>query len=880
MVTCTEGITVMIKQYSSEYAIPFVGRTKELMDITTRLVDSACRLLTLTGLGGSGKTRLAIAAATKVAAHFPHGTVFVALQPLARSDLLVPAIAQALGVKSYSDSDLQEQLLDYLQDKTLLLILDNVEHMLDGVALVSTLLARAPGVKVLATSREALRLQEEWRYPLHGMATPPSVYTTALDDYDAVQLFLSHARRVQPQFELAHDPESVIRICSMTAGLPLALELAAAWLKGLSIANIAQEMQRNLDFLATTTRNGEERHRSMRAVFDQSWAFLAEHERRIFARLAVFPGGFAVDAAAQVAGAALSDLAALVERSLVQMDSADRFSIHALLRQYGMEQLEAHGETEVTYARYSQYFAQLMLRHEAALQQPQQLATMQAIERDFDNIRLAWEWSAQNQHATHLHMMLNGLYLFGFLGSRYRETITLFQDTFDHAVVDAPLRGRLLVRRWGYLQWWYQANYQEALTRIEQALTIARADSNRFEIAFCQLMAAYALMSMERHAEALPHLETSKVLFEELDEPYYVCWVLHRLGYVYTNLDNPNKGIEYTEQSLALARVSHNRVALVICLYNLGSDYILDSDYVKGQEYGAEALELATESGHTCQIAHALSLLALYAFFQGDYTTSEDYAKRSQTIIEDTTMLVFQPYSLSLLILLVCLREDYAEGTRLTARAKRHSTSKMDLQLHYWALAALACGLGRPADARVSIQNLLNLATPDGNPAPIMWIVPCAAYTLAATDPEKAVELLAWVCSYADPSFNWARHWPLLDRLQVQLRDRLDRDSYDRHWERGQAQTRDAITISLHQTFRAPAVAGIDAAHQLLLTAREHEILRLLAVGMTNPQIATRLVIGAGTVKTHTLNIYRKLEVANRTQAIVHAQALGLLRAS
>jgi predicted ATPase/DNA-binding CsgD family transcriptional regulator len=869
----------MIKHYSSANPIPFVGRTKELGDITARLVNPDCRLLTVTGLGGSGKTRLAIEAATVVAAQFPQGTIFVGLQPLTRSDLLVPAIAQAVGLTPYSEGDLHQQLLDYLQGKTLLLLLDNFEHMLDGAALVSTILADAPGVKVLATSREALSLREEWLYPLKGMATPPSVYSTSLEDYDAVQLFLCHARRVQPHVDPANDHESIIRICEMTAGLPLAIELAAAWLKGLSIAQIAHEMQSNLDFLSTTTRNVEERHRSMRAVFDQSWRLLSETERLIFARLSVFRGGFAGEAADQVAEASFSSLATLVEKSLVQLEAANRFGIHELLRQYGMEKLEEYGETAATYARHSQYFGQLMLQHETALQQPQQLETMQAIERDFENIRLAWEWSAKNQHLAHLHTMLNGLYLFGFLGTRYRETITFFQDTLDQSAVDAPLRGRLLARRWGYLQWWYQANYQEALAHIEQALTIARAENNQFEIAFCQLMAAYALISMDRYADALPHLETSKALFEALNEPYYICWVLHRLGHVYSNLNNPDKGTEYTEQSLALARISHNRVALVICLYNLGSDYILDSDYVKGRQYGAEALHVATESGHQCQVAHAFSLLALYAFFQGDYTTSQDYAQRSRAIIEDTPMLVFQPYGLSLLILLACFREDYAEGVRLTALAKRHSTSKMDVQLHDWALAALSCGLGRPAEARVYIQNVLQLAYPDGNAAPIMWIVPCVVYTLAEADPEQAVELLAWVFAYPDTSLNWVCQWPLLDRLQAQLQVVMDRDSYHMHWEKGKALTFDTITTYLHQAFRAAPDPGAKAPRQQLLTAREREILGLMAAGMTNPQIAAQLVIGAGTVKTHTLNIYRKLEVANRTQAIIHAQERGLLRA-
>jgi DNA-binding CsgD family transcriptional regulator/tetratricopeptide (TPR) repeat protein len=665
----------------------------------------------------------------------------------------------------------------------------------------------------------------------------------------------------------------------MAAGLPLAIELAASWLKGLSSAHIAQAMQCNLDFLATTTRNVEERHRSMRAVFDQSWGLLSENERRIFARLSVFPGSFAGEAAEHVAAASFDCLAALVEKSLVQMESSGRFGIHELLRQYGMEHLAEYEETAATYARHSEYFAQLMLKHEAALQQPQQLETMQAIEHDFENFRLAWEWSAKNQHMVHIHAMLNGLYLFGFLGTRYREAITMFQDTLDHAAVDAPLRGRLLARRWGYLQWWYQANYQEALTHIEQALAIARAENNQFELAFGQLMAAYALISMDRYAEALPHLEASQALFEALDEPYYVCWVLHRLGYVHSNLNNFDKGIEYAEQSLALARSSHNRVALVICLYNLGSDYILDSDYVKGQQYGAEALHVATETGHQCQIAHALSLLALYAFFQGDYTASQDYAQRSRTIIEDITMLVFQPYSLSLLILLACFREDYAEGVRLTALAKRHGTSRMDFQIHDWALAALSCGVGSPAEARVYIQNVLQLSYPAGNTAAIIWIVPCAAYTLAETDPGQAAELLAWVCSHPDVALDWVRHWPLLDRLQTQLHEMMGSDSYHRHWEKGQARTFDSIITYLHQAFRPASEAGADVAHPHILTTREHEILGLLAAGMTNPQIAAQLVIGAGTVKTHTLNIYRKLEVANRTQAIVRAQQQGLLRA-
>ncbi|MBC7809962.1 MAG: hypothetical protein H7175_02385 [Burkholderiales bacterium] len=635
-------------------------------------------------------------------------------------------------------------------------------------------------------------------------------------------------------------------------------------------------MRHSLDFLSTTTRNIEERHRSMRAVFDQSWKLLAEDERLIFAKLSVFVGGFDANAAVQVADASFACMAALVEKSLVQVEAADRFDIHEMLRQYGMERLEAYGEREAAYARHSAHFAQLMLRHESALKQPQQLETMQVIERDFENIRLAWEWSAKNQQVATLHTLLNGLYLYGLLRSRYRETITIFQETLEQPIADVSLRGRLLARRWGYLHWWYQTDYEEALASIKQALTIAVAENNSFEIAFCHLMSAYVMTSTQRYAEAPPHLEISQALFEAVNEPYYVCWVLHRLGYVYINLNEVNKGVEYTEQSLALARVSHNGFSLVICLHNLASVFILNGAYIKGRHYAQEALHFATETGHQGQVAHVLSSLALVAFCQGDYDACREYAERSRKSAEEFNQFVIQPYSLSLQILLACLREDYAEGMRLTELGKYVSTYTMGSQLMAWAKAALACGLGRPAEARVYIQKVLELFDPDVIPATIIWMTPCVAYTLAETEPEKAVQLLAWVLAYPDTTLNWVRQWPLFERLLAQLQARMDADTYQAHWDAGEALTFDRLKVIIQHAFRA---LSDETAHQHLLTVRENEILRLLAAGMTNPQIAARLVIGAGTVKTHTLNIYRKLDVANRTQAIVRAQELGLLRA-
>lgn len=789
-------------EHSYGYPTPFVGRKQEMIDITVRLENPECRLLTLTGLGGSGKTRLAIECARSAAAHFSHGAVFVALQPVPRSDLLVPAVAQALGLSLHSDATSLDQVLDYLEEKTLLLVLDNFEHLLDGAMLVDTVLTRAPWVTVLATSREALHLRGEWLYPLSGLSTPQANDAATLENYEAVQLFLSHARRVQPHFDLAHEHEAIVRICQMTAGLPLAIELAASWLKGSSLARITHEMQHSLDMLSTTIPNVEERHRSMRAIFDQSWHGLGEHERLVFARLSVFRSGFDGQAAEAVAGASFANLATLVEKSLLQIEPTNRFSIHELLRQYAMEQLEVYGEMEAAHARHSQFFAQLMLRHEAALQQPHQRETLQAIECDFDNIRLAWEWSTQNKHLAQLHIMIHGLYLFGFLRSRHPEIIALFQQTLDQSIADSPLLGRLLARRWGYLQWGYQSNYGEALAYIEQALAIAEAEKNQFEMAFCYLMVAYAKMSMGRYGEALPPLETSKTLFETINEPYYVCWVLHRLGYVYANLNKIEKGNYYTEQSLALARETHNQVALVICLYNLGSDHILNGNYIKGRQCCTEALQVATEAGHQSQVAHALTLVALCAFLQADYTTCQEYVERAQTITERLNRFVYQAYSLSLLTLLACLREEYVEAVRLSELAQRHSTNTMGFQLVYWALAVLSCGIGRPAEARGYIQKALELAVPTVNPGPSIWIVPCVVYTLAETDPAKAIELLSWVSTSSDTALSWACHWPLFERLQVQLHKAVSTASYQMHWEKGQSLSVVSIMTYLQCEFR------------------------------------------------------------------------------
>ncbi|MBI1877997.1 MAG: XRE family transcriptional regulator [Chloroflexi bacterium] len=333
----------LFKHHLPSPATPFIGREKELADITRRLKDPTCRLLALIGPGGIGKTRLAIRAAQHLVDAQPtelifvHGIIFVPLTPVSSLGGLVAAIAEAANFTFYSNVPPQQQLLDYLREKEMLLVLDNFEQLLtppegedaSGVDLLAEILAVAPAVKLLVTSRETLNLQEAWFHPIAGLAFPellpaPSAERTVaeVEAYDAVRLFVQSARRAQVGFSLAAEQKSVVRICRLVEGMPLGIELAAAWLKTLACDQIAHEIERSLDILSTRLQNMPERHRSMRAVFEHSWRLLVEAEQAVLQRLSVFRGGFQYQAAESVADASLMTLAALVEKSLLQVTSA------------------------------------------------------------------------------------------------------------------------------------------------------------------------------------------------------------------------------------------------------------------------------------------------------------------------------------------------------------------------------------------------------------------------------------------------------------------------------------------------------------------------------------------------------------------------------
>jgi predicted ATPase len=342
------------------------------------------RLLTIVGPGGLGKTRLALACAAQVLGDsngvpsaFPHGLYFVNLAPLSEAAHIVPTLADAMHFPLQGGERDQrspkQQVLDYLREKRMLLVLDNFEHLLEGANLVADILQTAAQVKILVTSRERLHLRQEQVYPIQGLEFPETILKQAsefleeAEAYAAVKLFIQAAQRTRPDFHFngSDDLTNLARICRLVEGMPLALELAAAWVDTLPLATIAREIQASLDFLESEMRDAPVRHRSIRAAIDCSWQKLMAAEQTIFAQLSVFRGGFTRQAGQTITSASLPLLARLVNKSFLQYYPArDRYQMHELMRQFGMEKLATDREAETALRnQHSAYYCWALLLH-------------------------------------------------------------------------------------------------------------------------------------------------------------------------------------------------------------------------------------------------------------------------------------------------------------------------------------------------------------------------------------------------------------------------------------------------------------------------------------------------------------------------------------
>jgi DNA-binding SARP family transcriptional activator/predicted ATPase len=417
-----------------------IGREQDLARLHALLDDPACRLVTLVGPGGIGKTRLALEAGATRRGRYRDGVVTVSFvgtspaRPEEAADLVVTNLAAALGVSLAVPRDPRELLADHLAGQELLLILDNLEQLRDAASVLAELLALAPGVQVLGTSRRRLGLGAEWLVEVPGLPHPPAGAEADATGYAAVQLFEERARLLRPGFRPSSDLAGVARVCRLVAGAPLAIELAARWVRSASPTAIADRLAAGGELLETTAPDVEPRHRSIRSVIDWSWELLGDAERQAMARLSVLRGGFDLDAAAAVAGAGLPLLAGLVDHSLVEVDEDGRYGMHELLRQHAAQRLAADPAAELEVRRrHATWFSGLL----PDTDRPEEGVDLDA---DVENLRAATDWLVTDADPAELDRHLERLWQLYRRKGWFREAQAVFGAALRRREVPAPLR--------------------------------------------------------------------------------------------------------------------------------------------------------------------------------------------------------------------------------------------------------------------------------------------------------------------------------------------------------------------------------------------------------------------------------------------------------
>jgi predicted ATPase/DNA-binding NarL/FixJ family response regulator len=821
------------------HATTFVGRHQEIADLTALLNTSACRLLTLVGPGGVGKTRLAIQVAAQKT--LPDGVYFIPLQPLTSPEYMAFAIADAVGFQFYAGGTPQEQILTYFQDKVLLLVLDNFEHLMESAELLSEILKAAPGVRMLITSRERLNLLEEWVFDVRELKYPAQEVETDIEAYDAVQLFLQHAQRVQTGFTLTPlQKPAVIRICRLVAGMPLGIELAAAWVRVLSCEAIADEIERSLDILESSARNVEDRHRTMRATFEPIWKRLPVEEGEVFKKLSVFRGGFTREAAEQVAGASLRTLSALVDKCLIRHEPNGRYQIHQLLRQYAEEELTQNAEEiQRTNDAHAAYYMQFLKRREPDLISARQRETAHEFEAELDNIRAAWQQAVDQANEVFLQKASYPYVIFCDMQGRYLEAI------------DAT---------------------EKAIVRLQ---TLAPGRERDYTLAILQNLSGSNLIRLGRLEAAQVAYEKSILLYESVGRhppPGLSTNSVASLGLVAATLGNYDAAVAYGKEALEHIEAS-DKLNRTFTLYVLAVATYSQTQFEASLAYARQAYEISDGLGDKYFGSYILVVMGNIAQALEAYDRAFDYYETSYHFKKDANELGGMAFALNCMARIAWLRQDYPEAKRLFQEA-------YDLYLVVHdpgGLATSLLGLGDTAQAetdyataRAYFYRALVIAI-DIHWAQLMLTILTGVsdFLIKTDEAEQAAAYLAMVAQHPASEPPTRRR---ADQLLQRVKPSGEIIDLDTAAQRLCDYLKLPKAYSLTQNSRGIKQASIDA-----LSEREIEILRLLAEGLTNEQIAEKLVLVVGTVKSHNHHIFSKLGVSNRVQAIARARELNLI---
>ena len=771
----------------------FIGRKKELIQVHQYLAQT--RLLTLIGVGGCGKTRLAQQIATEFVStpSFEDGVWWVELAALNDPGLVSQVIAQTLGVRESFDQPVIESLIDYLTEKSLLLVLDNCEHLLGACAqLAEKLLLRSPQLKILATSREPLGLAGETTFLVPSLSLPESndsLFPSDLTGYDAPALFLERAKSVLPSFTLTEQNlPAILQVCQRLDGLPLAIELAAARVNVLTVEQIAERLDDRFLFLTASNRSAVlPRHQTLRATIDWSYDLLSEKERILFRRLAVFSGGFTLSAVEAVCAGdglvrseILDELSRLVSKSLVVAEILGqrqaRYHYLEMIRQYGLHLLRESGEEHTLRDRHCDWFLVLAEAARAQWRGPRQKEVFDQLETEHDNLRAALEWSKQESSSTER-------------GLRFGSALWRFWEIHGHL--------------------------QEGLQHLTDLLALPKAQIPSSARAKALYGAGYLAMMQgteKSFASSEALMNQSLVIAHELGEPLLIAYGVYGLGILARSRGDNEHAVKQLEESLAHFRQLGDRVGTYISLYNLAEAATARGDYEQAQTLHEESLALKREQGDEWSIANSLMSLAILARLHGNHQQAIEHIQEGLTLFEkigDRTNIAF------------CLLE-------FSIIAAVQGNSQLAVQIYGSANKFLE-DLGYPREH---------------------------AYRAESESQMTAV------------------------------RTRMGETTFNAAWERGCALTLDQAIEQVQgggvpeQKTVSPTLPALDAKDQTLvvsLNEREIEILRLIADGLSNNEIAERLVIALSTVKWHINNLFGKLGVHSRTQAVAQAKELGLL---
>lgn len=613
-------------------ATPLVGRRLERARLSSLLADPGCRLLTLSGPGGVGKTRLALQAAADWQAAAGEAC-FVPLAPLGSPEDLVPAVMAALGLPAGEWP--RRQLLAALRPKRLLLVMDNFEHLLAGAGLIAEVLAAAPQVKVLVTSRERLNLPGEWLVEVEGLSSD------AAED-DAAQLFAQSARRVSRTFRLdAATAPQVRRICRLVEGLPLGIELAAAWTRLLSCQEIADELERSLDLLGAAeagARGVPARQRSLRAAFEHSWSSLGAEERLALGRLAIFRGGFDRAAASAVADASLPTLLGLLDKSLLRRPLPGRFEMLEVIRQHALEKLEPLERAALEEA-HGDHYAAFLARREAQLEQRHPKAALAEIAAELENVRAAWRHAALCGAAPRLARALKALSTFYDLKGLFAEGARAFEQAVRGLEARAPegagatLLASLLLR-----QSWFAfrlGNYAEVRALLGRALAIFRAHGERQQVASCLYQLGNVAEALGDYDEARRRLGESLAAYREAGNEAGTARALNTLGLVACALGDYGEARRLHREGLSLRRRLGDPRGLVIGYNNLGDATLHLGARAEAYRLYRRALAMSEEIGDTWGVALSLTHLGDVARACGDDSAAEAHYRKGAALCQE-----------------------------------------------------------------------------------------------------------------------------------------------------------------------------------------------------------------------------------------------------